>query len=106
MVDAINTGNGGFAVTPATQNRVVSPLSGSDVVAVPTTAPASTSSTTTAAVSLLKARTFDDPLAGVLVSQQLDAEGNIRQQTPSSSVLAYLQNGLTIEGYPKQSVTA
>jgi len=56
--------------------------------------------------SPLSARLFDDPLAGIVVSQQLDSQGQIVTQTPSSSVLAYLRNGLTIEGLPKQSTSA
>ena len=54
----------------------------------------------------LSARIVDDPLAGVVVTQQLDSEGQVAQQTPSISVLAYLRNGLTIEGLPKESTTA
>src|SRR5262245_12499171 len=56
-------------------------------------------------VPTLVSRLYDDPIAGVLVTQQLDQEGQVVAQNPPGSVVAYLRNGQTVQGYSK-AVTA
>ena len=98
MVDVVNTIGGGTPVASTGQHT--SRLSASSVDSSSLT---SKDSSTTQA-SILSSRLYVDPTAGgILVNEQLNADGSIAQQVPSASVLAYLRNGLTIEGYPKQS---
>jgi len=52
-------------------------------------------------------RTLSDPLAKVVITQYLDNSGDqVVFQSPPSTVVAYLQNGLTVNGYPQKSTTA
>jgi len=51
-------------------------------------------------------RILADPLSGVVIAQVLNASGAIVSQVPARSVIAYLQEGLTSDGFPKQSTTA
>lgn len=57
-------------------------------------------------IPTISARLYSDPVAGVLVTDQVDTSGKIISESPSSSVLSYLRNGLSIDGHPKQSETA
>ena len=43
-----------------------------------------------------------DPLSGVLVTQFLNESGDVVTQVPSKTVVAYLQNGLTPQGFAKE----
>ena len=52
------------------------------------------------------ARFVNNPLARVLVTQFYDHNGQVASQVPSSTVIAYLENGLTADGSPKASATA
>lgn len=101
-------------MTDAVNN--ISTATGTITVPTPVRAPAAAVDSTSAAAQLkssgptlpaaLTGRLIDDPLASIVIQQQLDSEGHVVSQTPSSSVLAYLRNGLTIDGYPKNSKTA
>jgi hypothetical protein len=95
MTDAVNTVGKGVAVTPT------APLT-SPAPAVTTEAPIKVG----APPAQFSSRLYDDPLAGVLVTEQLDQQGQVVSQTPPGTVLAYLRNGLTIDGEAKQSKTA
>ena len=52
------------------------------------------------------ARTVSDPLAKVVITQYLDNSDQVVSQSPPSTVVAYLQSGLTVNGYPQKSATA
>lgn len=68
------------------------------------TQPSTSQSTTTAAHTSQKLVSV--PLARIIVTEFLDNSGNIASQIPSSTVVAYLQNGLSADGSPKQSSVA
>jgi hypothetical protein len=91
MVDAVNTTGGITAQKPVSATAPVVDNAKKD---------------TSSDIPTLIARFYDDPLAGVLITQQLDEQGQIVAQNPPGSVVAYLRNGLTIQGYSKQTVTA
>jgi PKD repeat protein len=57
-------------------------------------------------VSSATLRFVDDPLSGTVVSQYLNNQGNIVSQTPSRAVIAYLQQGLTVDGESRSSTVA
>jgi hypothetical protein len=95
MTDAVNTVAGGVAVTavaPAQPDRV--PAANAD------------SATKLSAPAQLSSRFYDDPLAGIVVTEQLDSQGQVVSQNPPGAVLAYLRNGLTVDGQVKQTTTA
>ncbi len=48
-------------------------------------------------------RIVNNPLAGIIVTQYLNNQEDVVVQTPPSVVVAYLQNGLTPDGFSKQS---
>ena len=45
-------------------------------------------------------RMKSDPVAGVMISEYLGSDGDVRLQFPSSTVVAYLRSGLTENGTP------
>jgi hypothetical protein len=107
MVDAVNTvgASAGSVYTPQSSR---SPVVTTDTTATTTkfTIDSADKASTDTRARSLAPRLLDDPTAGVLVTETLDAEGDVVAQTPTSSVLAYLRNGLTIDGRAKQSTTA
>ena len=89
MADTVNSiGSGGTAVTP-----VVAP--------VPPVVPQEVKSPDQADKPTVRSNVYSDPLAGAVVTQMVDNEGNIVQQNPASSVISYLRAGLTAEGFPR-----
>jgi hypothetical protein len=48
-------------------------------------------------------RVIADPLSGTVITQILDNNGQIASQFPTRAVVAYLQEGLTSEGFPPPS---
>jgi hypothetical protein len=96
MTGTVNSIGGGVVVAPPV----------TQVAAPPPTPQNSDTAAKATALPSLSARLIDDPLAGVIVTQQLDGDGQIVSQNPPGSVIAYLQNGLTIDGYPRQSTVA
>ena len=72
------------AVTPATQLAAISQPN----AAIPQVNPS---------------RVLPDPLSGVVITQYFDNTGNVVSQVPTQTVVAYLQIGLTAEGFSKQS---
>jgi hypothetical protein len=98
MTGTVNSIGGGVAVAPVTQFAAPAPA--------PQNADGAPKTAAAPALPSLSARVIDDPLAGVIVTQQLDGDGQIVSQNPPGSVIAYLQNGLTIDGYPRQSTVA
>ena len=104
MVDAVNSIGTGATVSPVAQQVVRAPASTPDVAPKAVGNAAVASSQTQS--NVLTGRLFEDPQVGIVVSQTLDTQGYIVQQTPSSSVLAYLRNGLTVDGLPKATTTA
>jgi hypothetical protein len=46
-------------------------------------------------------RQVADPLSGVVITQFLNPSGLVASQVPSRAVVAYLQNGLTPDGFAK-----
>jgi len=42
-----------------------------------------------------------DPTTGILITEFLSSEGQVRMQIPSQVVVAYLRSGLTEAGQPK-----
>jgi hypothetical protein len=97
MTNAVNIIGGGVSVTAVTPSP-------DHVPAVTVQAPIKT--TSTSGPTQTSSRLYDDPLAGVLVTEQLDSQGQVVSQTPPGAVLAYLRNGLTIDGQAKQTTTA
>jgi hypothetical protein len=49
---------------------------------------------------VVPSRLFADPLSGTVITQLLDNRGKIVSQFPTTAVVAYLQQGLTPEGFP------
>jgi hypothetical protein len=62
--------------------------------------------TATSSAEKPQTRVTDNPLAKVLVTQFYDGSGDISAQLPSSTVIAYLENGLDTNGVPKSSIKA
>ncbi len=48
-------------------------------------------------------RLLSDPLSGVVITQYFDNTGQVVSQVPTQTVVAYLQIGLTADGFSKQS---
>jgi hypothetical protein len=103
MADIVNTVGSSVAAAPVGQQGAFASAAQADSATKTSASKSSAATVKTASVSAL---VYLDPLAGRVVTEQLDAQGNIVQQTPSSFALAYLRNGLTVEGYPRKSVTA
>lgn len=59
-----------------------------------------TSTQSSGTQSLFSARIIIDPVAGV-ITEYLDQKGDVQDQSPSSSVVAYLRAGLTAQGFSK-----
>lgn len=51
-------------------------------------------------------RITQDALAGAIVTEFSNAQGEITQQVPSAAALAYLRAGLTAQGNPKADEVA
>lgn len=49
-------------------------------------------------------RITQDALAGTIVTEFSNAQGDVTQQLPSRAALAYLRAGLTAQGAPKEDV--
>ena len=47
-------------------------------------------------------RLLSDPLSGTVITQYFDNSGNVVTQSPTRAVVAYLQIGLTADGFSKQ----
>ena len=93
MVDAVNTVGTGSTAATATAHQ--------------STASAKTPAVTTAQnYDYYVHRQFIDPSTGVFITEQLDSRGDVSYQNPQGITLAYLRNGLTAAGLPKQTVTA
>jgi hypothetical protein len=58
----------------------------------------------------LTSRLVDDPVSGIVITQYLNIQGQIVSQVPPSAVVAYLQDGLTSDGFvksqPRQTAVA
>ncbi len=50
-------------------------------------------------------RVVSNPLARVIVTQYYGNDGKVVAQVPSSTVVAYLESGLTADGLPQKSST-
>lgn len=50
-------------------------------------------------------RFVNNPLAGTVVTQYLSNAGHVVSQFPSTAAVAYLQEGLTAQGFSKTSKT-
>ena len=90
--------SGGAVLPDATANAAATsaatsePTTTGDIASTPTVVSAS--------------RYVSDPLARVMITQYLDVNSQVVAQTPPSTVVAYLQNGLTPQGFPKTSSVA
>lgn len=100
MVSAVSTVGGGSAVAVNVRQPDSSATTGTDLTAQ-NNANTATGSTANALTS--SSRLFNDPQAGVFVSQQVDSNGNVIVSTPQVSVLAYLRIGLDAQGLPKHT---
>ena len=47
----------------------------------------------------------EDPVAGVLITEYLSEDGQVRMQVPSEAAVAYLRSGLTASGLPNLEET-
>ena len=54
----------------------------------------------TAALPSLSPLMRSDPVSGVLITQYLSSDGQVRMQIPSEVAVAYLRSGLTETGVP------
>jgi hypothetical protein len=97
MVDVVTTVAGGGTIAPVGQQAAIPSAAGGTT---------SVARTTQTALANFSHRLYDDPITGVLVTDQLDSHGHVAAQTPSGFVLAYLRNGLGPDGLPKKSLTA
>ena len=101
MVDAVSTVGGGSTITATSVQSVAAPATKQDVTLQTNTA------ATAARGFTSSVRAFQDPIAGVFVTEQLDPNsGSFVPQSPQGVTLAYLRNGLTKEGLPKTDTTA
>jgi hypothetical protein len=72
-------------------------------VATSVTQLAATSQPNAAIPQVNPSRLLPDPLSGVVITQYFDNTGNVVSQVPTQAVVAYLQIGLTAEGFSKPS---
>ena len=87
MVDAVGT----VGLTGGTALRATAALAST---------PASTASATTGAskIQRISPTMKSDPMSGVLITEYLSSNGDVRVQIPSDVVVAYLRSGLTSTG--------
>jgi len=87
MVDAVSTvGSTGGAALRATAAAASAPAN------------AASASTETTHIRRISPTTKSDPLSGVLITEYLSSNGDVRVQIPSEVVVAYLRSGLTAAG--------
>lgn len=95
--------SGSVGITASVANTQVyaaQPVANVTATATSSTQASSTSSATTGSFS---SKLIVDPLAGV-ITEFLDGQGNIRNEIPSTTVIAYLKAGLTAQGYSKENL--
>jgi hypothetical protein len=87
MVDAVGT----VGLTNGTALRAA-------VAAASTSTSTASATTGTSQVQRISPTIKSDPMSGVLITEYLSANGDVRMQIPSDVVVAYLRSGLTSTG--------